>query len=366
MTEFAYAQAVDGEPRALAEHCADQLSEADGHNLGFVYVTSPLAGSLEDIVAVLKERTGVADWLGTVGIGICATGAEYFDTSAIVALTGRVAGDSYRLIESQDDPDDVADSVDPDFVPMLGVVHGDPRNPQTGDIVSALARDHGAYLVGGLTAAEEIFPQIVGQVVDGGVSGVLLGSDLGVAVGLTQGCSPIGPSHQVTRSAGNVLLMLDDRPALEVLSEDLGVADGVDPMPWLANVHAALPVMGSDTGDYLVRNLIGIEPSQGLVVIGDDADAGSRLFFVRRDGESAAKDLQRMLADLKSRVSGTPKAGLYFSCVARGPNLFEGESFELAAIQEAFGDIPIVGFFGNGEISNDRVYGYTGVLTLFT
>lgn len=366
MTEFAYAQAVDGEPQALAEHCADQLSAAVGHNLGFVYVTSPLAGSLEDIVAVLKDRTGIADWLGTVGIGICATGAEYFDTSAIVVLTGRVAGDGYRLIESQDDPDDVADSVDPDFVPMLGVVHGDPRNPQTGDIVGALARDHGAYLVGGLTAAEEIFPQIVGQVVDGGVSGVLLGSDLGVAVGLTQGCSPIGPSHQVTRSAGNVLLTLDDRPALEVLSEDLGVADGVDPMPWLANVHAALPVMGSDTGDYLVRNLIGIEPSQGLVVIGDDADAGSRLFFVRRDVESAAKDLQRMLTDLKSRVSGTPKAGLYFSCVARGPHLFEGESFELAAIQAAFGDIPIVGFFGNGEISNDRVYGYTGVLTLFT
>jgi small ligand-binding sensory domain FIST len=38
----------------------------------------------------------------------------------------------------------------------------------------------------------------------------------------------------------------------------------------------------------------------------------------------------------------------------------------MQAIRRVFGDIPIVGFFGNGEISNDRVYGYTGVLTLFS
>lgn len=88
--------------------------------------------------------------------------------------------------------------------------------------------------------------------------------------------------------------------------------------------------------------------------------------FVRRDAESAAKDLQRMLAGLRSRLSGPPKAGLYYSCVARGPNLFAEAHHEMRAIREAFGDIPLAGFFGNGEISDDRVYGYTGVLTLFS
>ena len=87
--------------------------------------------------------------------------------------------------------------------------------------------------------------------------------------------------------------------------------------------------------------------------------------FVRRDEESASKDLRRMLDDLQSRTQSPPKAGLYFSCVARGPNLFEGESHELGAIRDSFGEIPVAGFFGNGEISHDRVYGYTGVLTLF-
>ena len=128
----------------------------------------------------------------------------------------------------------------------------------------------------------------------------------------------------------------------------------------------AVLVAGTDTGDYLVRNLIGLDPSNGLVAIAEEVEAGDRIMFVRRDAESAAKDVARMLEELKSRLSSPPKGALYYSCVARGPNLFDEDSFELRAIQDAFGDIPLVGFFGNGEISNNRIYGYTGVLTLFS
>ncbi|MGI9414345.1 MAG: FIST signal transduction protein, partial [Hyphomicrobiales bacterium] len=357
MTDFASAHAADGEARALAEACAAQLGDPDGHTLGFVYATDPLAGALGDIVEILKSRTGIADWIGTVGIGVCAPGTEHFGHPAISVLTGRFAGDAYRMLPSIDDPDDVAPALDANFMAGLGVVHGDPRNAQTIDIVSVLGGEHGLYLVGGISAAESAFPQVAGDIVDGGVSGVLLGGKLGVAVGLTQGCYPIGPTHDVSGGEGNLLVSLDDRPALEVLCEDLGVADGADPRPWLNNIHAALPVAGSDMGDYLVRNLIGIEPSEGLVAIADEVAPGDRLLFVRRDAESAAKDLKRMLEDLQVRAGGRPKAGLYYSCVARGPNLFDDEAHELTAIRDVFGDIPIAGFFGNGEISNDRVYG---------
>ncbi len=365
MTDFAIAHVADGEARALAEALAAQLGDIDGHNLGFLYVTNQLAGSLGEIVEILKARSSISNWVGTVGLGVCATGTEYFGRPAISALTGRFANGAYRMIASLTNPDETVSTLDAGFVAGLGVVHGDPRNPRTADIVSTLARDHETYLVGGLSAAESAFPQVAGNIVDGGVSGVLLGGELNVAVGLTQGCSPIGPSHEVTRGEGNVLVTLDDRSAFEVLCEDLGVANGVDPLPWLANIHAAMLVAGSDTGDYLVRNLVGIDPSRGLVQIAGEVAAGDRLMFVRRDAESASKDLQRMLNDLRSRITARPRAGLYFSCVARGPNLFAGEAHELKAIRDTFGEIPIAGFFGNGEISHDRVYAYTGVLTLF-
>ncbi len=56
---------------------------------------------------------------------------------------------------------------------------------------------------------------------------------------------------------------------------------------------------------------------------------------------------------------------IYFTCLGRGPHMFGAQSAELVAIQDELGEVPLVGFFCNGEISHNRVYGYTGVLSLF-
>jgi small ligand-binding sensory domain FIST len=88
--------------------------------------------------------------------------------------------------------------------------------------------------------------------------------------------------------------------------------------------------------------------------------------FCRRDPESARRDMVRMVSQLAGRLSGPPKAGIYVSCVARGAALFGEAGVETALIRESLGDFPLIGFFANGEISRDRLYGHTGVLTLFT
>ena len=57
------------------------------------------------------------------------------------------------------------------------------------------------------------------------------------------------------------------------------------------------------------------------------------------------RELLPGLSDRKPGVLNWPKAALYFSCVARGPNLFGGNSEELTAVAEAIGeDVPLVGF----------------------
>jgi small ligand-binding sensory domain FIST len=69
---------------------------------------------------------------------------------------------------------------------------------------------------------------------------------------------------------------------------------------------------------------------------------------------------------LKRRAGpAKPRGALYYTCTARGPNLFGPDSLELKRIADALGDVPLVGFFCAGEISNSRLYGYTGVLSLF-
>jgi small ligand-binding sensory domain FIST len=151
-----------------------------------------------------------------------------------------------------------------------------------------------------------------------------------------------------------------------VFREDIGPQLAQDLRRVGGIIFAGLPVTGSDTGDYLVRNLMAIDPGQGWIVLGAEVSPGDPIVFCRRDPDSAKQDLARMVKQLAGRLKGPPKAGVYVSCVARGASLFGEEGVEATVIHEILGDFPLVGFFANGEISRDRLYGHTGILTLFT
>jgi small ligand-binding sensory domain FIST len=193
--------------------------------------------------------------------------------------------------------------------PILGVVHGDPRNPAIIDIVEGLAAATSAFLVGGLTASQGELPQVAGDVgpgsaAAGGVSGVLLSSEQLVVSGLSQGCTPIGEAYVVTEADGphGVVKALDGRPAVEVLREAVGELLARDLRRIGGYIFAALPIPGSDTGDYLVRNLIGLDLERGWLQIGAELSVGDRLRFCRRDHQTARADLKRMLEDLRERA----------------------------------------------------------------
>ena len=175
----------------------------------------------------------------------------------------------------------------------------------------------------------------------------------------------MGRLHTVSRSTDNLIFELDDRPALDVLLGACDV-DSVSALRDLAgDVHAALPVAGSDTADYVVRNLIGVDEDHGVVAIGAPIQDGDTIMFVRRDSQAARNDLRQSFEKLKSRAGDHIKGGLYISCIARGPHMFGRQNAELELIRDIFGGIPLVGLYANGEISNNRLYSYTGVLTLF-
>ncbi len=370
MTAFSAAHAAAEDWQVALDACLAGLGPGHG-NLGFVYVTDRLAGHMGEIVAALKARTGVGEWIGaaSVGIAACAAGTpmEYFDRPAMTVMVAELPADSFRVFEPVGGLEAFrrqhggwVDRAKPSF----GVVHGDPRNPLIADIVAELAQATGAYLVGGLTASRAGLPRAAERVAEGGVSGALFAASVRVATGLTQGCSPIGPARLVTAVEGNVVAALDGRPALDCFKEDMALMLGRDKPLSVGSVHVALPVAGSDTGDYVVRNMLGVDPDSGRIAIGAELAEGDRLMFARRDREGAVKDLRRMLAGLGRRAPAI-KGGVYYTCVGRGPNLFGHNAEELKEIAGALGDFPLVGFFANGEICHDRLYGYTGVLTLF-
>jgi small ligand-binding sensory domain FIST len=350
--------------------CLEALGELpEGVNLGLLYATAELAADLGSILTFLRERTRIEDWVGTVGLGVAASGVEYHGRPALAVLVGALPDDGFRVFEP------LREGLGP-FVerhgawvarhrPVFGIVHGDPRNQGIEQIVEDLAAETSTFLVGGLTAAPADFPQIAGRIADGGLSGVLFSPELPVVAGLSQGCTPIGAARTITEAEQNVVMALDGRPALEVFKEDIGELLARDLRRVGGYIYVAFPILGTDTGDYLVRNLTGIDPERGWLAVGALVEAGRQLMFCRRDHETAEQDLKRMLADVKRRAGAPPKAAVYVSCVARGPHLFGPDSAELKLVREALGDLPLVGFYANGEISNNRLYGYTGVLALF-
>ncbi|MGB7297936.1 MAG: FIST C-terminal domain-containing protein, partial [Burkholderiaceae bacterium] len=116
------------------------------------------------------------------------------------------------------------------------------------------------------------------------------------------------------------------------------------------------------------RNLIGIDPQSRLIAIGAEPADGDRLVFCTRDREAARTDLIRVCTELRDEVESESLSirGAHFvSCVARGESLFGAVGAETALLRHNLGDVPTIGFYANGEIARERVYAYTGVLTLF-
>jgi small ligand-binding sensory domain FIST len=342
-----------------------------GHQLGFLYVTDNFADDLSDIAIFMRQTTGVRHWVGTVGMGVVGMGKEYFDEPAISLLIAPIDASAFRLFTDAEGDLDAVCKDNSEWLAKadtpLAIVHADPRIDNVTERIEAFASATNGFLAGGLTASRGRFAQLAGDIDEGVISGVMLSlHDVPVQLGLTQGCSPIGPIRTITGSEENVLFSIDDRPALDVLKEDIGEILSRDLKRIGGYIFAALPVPGSDMADYLVRNLVGIDQEAGAVAIGESVAAGDSIMFCRRDPDTAVEDLKRMLGDLKRRAGGgTIKGGLYFSCVARGPNQFGPDSQELGIIREILGDFPLAGLFANGEISNNRLYGYTGVLALF-
>ncbi|MDX1375727.1 MAG: FIST C-terminal domain-containing protein [Burkholderiales bacterium] len=357
MKAFAYAHAGGADWRACVDACCERLG-APGGGLGFAYFTEPLVPHAAQIVEALRSRSGVADWVGTVGIGVLATGTEYLDEPALATMVADIPAQAYQVFSGRS-------GARRDGGAHFGVIHADPGTPDVAGLIADMStKVESGYLVGGLSSARDKCVQVANDVLSGGLSGALLASSVSLRTRLTQGYAALPGRYRITAAEANVIATLDGRPALEVMKAAIGEVLARDLRRAAQFIQVGLPVAGSDTGDYLVRNLVGIDPRNGLIAIGDIVEPGAELIFCKRDAASARADLARMAAALGAEVPA-PRGALYYSCIGRGEHMFGARGAELGIVREALGEVPLAGFFCAGEISHDRLYGYTGVLTLF-
>ena len=347
--------------RALGE-CIDRLRAPEGANLGFVYFSDRYTDDAGSLLATLREETGIAHWVGSVGVGVIGGSEARIGQPGLSLLIGRFPADSFHVFSGRTPLRTPGNGVEPYFA----VVHGDPHTADMSDLVADMStKVSSGFVTGGLSSARGATCQVADDILSGGISGVAFDESVAIATRLTQGCAPFGERYEISEAEGNIIGRLDGRSALECYRESAARC-GIDDLHHAAAVVlVGLPARGRDQDDYIVRSVVGIDPRNGLLAINEPVEPGQPLVFVHRTAQAAEIDMRRMLDDLATGLTRPPRAGLYFSCTGRGGHLFDDDSTEIAMIRERLGDIPLAGFFAGGEISHDRLYGYTGVLTLF-
>ncbi|HIE66281.1 MAG: FIST N-terminal domain-containing protein [Nitrospira sp.] len=236
------------------------------------------------------------------------------------------------------------------FAPVLGGIAGGSRNP-------------GENLL--------FFNN---QLVQKGCVGVMVHGAIQLETVVSQGCRPVGDRFLVTAAERNVIHELGGRPALESVKETYAKLSEQEKRLAQEGLHVGIAVDEQKShfgrGDFLIRSLIGIDQDSGSLTCGDLIKEGQTVQLQVRDGESAREDL-RLLLETRKRELGEARAeaALLFSCNGRGQRFFGSEHHDIGAIRECLGDIPVAGFFAQGEIGpigrKNFLHGFTASIALF-
>jgi small ligand-binding sensory domain FIST len=204
---------------------------------------------------------------------------------------------------------------------------------------------------------------------------VVLSGDVEVDAVVAQGCRPIGEPMMVTRCHGNLIEELDRRPPLSILRvlyETLSARDqGLFRHALFCGIETKDDRVMHRAGELLVRNIVGVDPKSGAVAIGATPHAWQVVQFLLRDAETAREDLERHLTRYRTAHPGgeAPEGALLFSCLGRGSGLFGRSDHDTDLFRAHLGDVPLGGFFCNGEIgpvgAETYLHGYTSAFGLF-
>ena len=208
---------------------------------------------------------------------------------------------------------------------------------------------------------------------EGGVV-ISIGGDVKLASVISQGCTPIGETWTLTRVEDNIIHEIGNRPAYKVLEETFNRLTPAEQKIARNNLFVGLVVNeyleDFHRGDFLIRNLLVVDPRSGSIAVGAFPRAGQTMQFQRRSAAAAMEDMDELLGRTAKQLQGAQIYGACLcSCNGRGFGLFGRPNHDAHCVQKQFGPIGLAGFFCNGEIGpigeKNFLHGFTASLALF-
>ena len=380
--------------REVIERVLTQLETAP--NLAIIFISSAFASEYSRVLPLLKGPLGSAHIIGCSGSGVIGRASDghlaEIEETAGISLTAAYLPDvdiqGFHL--SIDELPDL-DSPPSEWTEIIGVtpadnphflLMADPLASGMNDLLQGLDFAYPESVkVGGLAGIESISRScglFCGQqLYRQGVVGVALSGNIIIDAIVAQGCRPIGPTFRVVEGDRNVVTKVAiqgqtaEQTPLEALQELFQDLDETDRQ--LAQESLFIGLAQSSfkqslgQGDFLIRNLVGVDPKVGAIAIADRIRPGQRIQFHLRDAHTAKDDLAHLLSTYQTghRDEAAPSGALLFACNGRGTSLFDAPNCDTEQFSHYLGPVPLGGFFCSGEIGpvgkTTFLHGFTSV-----
>ncbi len=381
-------------------------------HLGFLFISSAFASEYPRVMPLLEEYLPSVPIIGcggagVVGMGVSGRATEIEGDPAIGLTLAHLPGVQVQPFHLAADGLPDLDSSPDTWIDLVGVSPAerpqfvllvDPGFNRINDLLQGLDFAYaGSTKVGGLASGSfasggSLFCGT--QLHREGAVGVALSGNIAVDAIVAQGCRPIGQPFLVAEGERNIMLALEPQAGASTEASGGGavVSQKGTPLEMLQDLIQGLSeedrqlaqhslfigVAQSEfkqtleQGDFLIRQLIGVDPRVGAIAIGDRIRPGQRVQFHLRDAEASAEDLTLLLSRYRLNHPGIPQTAigaLMFACTGRGKGLYGEPDFDSDLFTQHFPDLPISGFFCNGEIGpvggSTFLHGFTSVFGIF-
>lgn len=192
-----------------------------------------------------------------------------------------------------------------------------------------------------------------------------------MAVAASHGLKIISSPRKITAAQGNDLLSVANLPALNTLTsawQKHAKTSDAPPYHQLMAVYAS-KASALERGDYKLASIIIENANEASLTLTKSLQVGDWLSWAIRDVDAAQVDIVKTAGELKQQLGVEPDFALLFSCLGRGPYFYNGSDQDLALLKTLLPKLPIIGFYGNGEIAPidgvNELLQYSAVLGLF-
>ena len=383
-----------------------QTSLSSPADLGLIFISSAFASEFSRLLPLLHDYLPNLPLIGCGGGGVIGMtsptiATEVEEEAALVLTLAALPGVQVRTFHLLTDELPDLDSPPDAWMELTGatasekpqfILVADPFSGNINDLLQGL--DYAfpnSHIVGGLAGATPssgstgLFRDT--KLHREGVVGVALSGNIVLDTIVAQGCRPIGQPYIVTEGERNIVLGLQEQtlPSAKSYSAST-VSQKRTPLEMLQDLVQTLSdeerslaqralfvgiaqnefKQTLEAGDFLIRQLLGVDPQVGAIAIGDRIRPGQRIQFHLRDARASADDLEALLKRYCQEKTGPAEAGaLMFSCVGRGEGLYNEPDFDSDLFHRYLPGVPLSGFFCNGEIgpvgNSTFLHGYTSV-----